>query len=165
MEGLAGLGDPLLARDRPFNAYASSTPGNAAPSVVDHGLIHSFLRSPYNRRFALTVLGHVAPDDENFQVVWWDRDGSVHYAAPTNWHALTESVTTVWVVPEPEGITEPLAIGVAYGGVWKGSWWPEDWWSNTQFPPSRETRARRQPLCAGFASRFWLLTRTLRWGL
>lgn len=125
LERLAGLGAGLSIRRGPFNDPYPPMPVTA--SVVDHGIVDSVVRSPHNPRFALTVLGHLEPDDGEFQVVWWDTDGSVHTLTPTSWHPQSEGLWTVWTVPVPEAANEPLAVGVAYSGSCRGAWWTDDW--------------------------------------
>lgn len=125
IEQLGGLGAPLLAKKGCFNVVDEPMPVVAA--VHDPGLVRSMVPSPYSRRFALTVRGHVEPDDGKYQVVWWDSTGPVHMLAPESWHVLPEGVSTIWTVPKPSGAGEPLAIGISYGGQRAGAWWTEDW--------------------------------------
>lgn len=124
----AGFGAPLKIQKSAYNASALDHPHQLASEVINTGCVKAIsienVNSGQSRRVHIQLTLPIEPDEEH-TIVWWDQDGTYTFFKPEQWG--TQPETMYWSAPLPALCTHPIAIAIAYNGMWLGTWYSEDW--------------------------------------
>ncbi len=122
---LTGLGASLLIRERPYNDPDILL--KVAREVVDHGIIAEIVVDDikvHTRTLSIRLFRSIEPDEQH-SIIWWDKNGTIAMFTPECCEIQDDAMW--WLSSVPNGLTQPLAIAVAYNGVRLGAWWQTNW--------------------------------------
>lgn len=125
--GLTGFGASLTIQEGGEYNVQLHEPLLLAKEVVDYGIIAEVVIDPVGivERTLSIRLSHSIELDEHYIIVWWEESGSFH-TFNLECDELQEN-DMWWLSTIPQGLTEPLALAIAYDGVRLGAWWDANW--------------------------------------
>ena len=144
---LSGFGAPLQLCEGAYNHLQE--PRLLAREVIDHGTLTMVeVDAPDTPTRTLGIqLSRSIEADTRHTIHWWDRTGVFQTLVPECCERQGQAMW--WLASVPPGLTEPLAIALAYNGMRLGSWWSADWHIHIRQP-------MRQPPHAIAALLRWL---------
>ncbi len=132
LSGLSGFGAPLQLCEGAYNHYQE--PRVLASEVTDHGILTSVevdAISHPTRTVALQLSRSIEADAQ-YSIQWWDQNGTFQTLAPECCERQGQAMW--WLASVGAGLTEPLAVALAYNGLRLGSWWSTHWHTHLRQP-------------------------------
>ncbi len=122
---LSGFGAPLQLCEGAYNHYQE--PRVLAREVTDHGILTSVEVDAIShpaRTVALQLSRSIEADAQH-TIQWWDQNGTFQTLVPECCELQGQAMW--WLASVGAGLTEPLAVALAYNGLRLGSWWSAHW--------------------------------------
>lgn len=125
LSALSGFGAPLKLCEGAYNHYQE--PRVLACEVIDHGLLTAVEVDPIShptRTVALKLSRSIEAGAEH-TILWWDQNGTIQTLVPECCELQGQAMW--WLASVGAGLTQPLAVALAYNGLRLGSWWSAQW--------------------------------------